>query len=243
LRASSTNTAAMPSAITPPQESAPFYVPTVDIAPFLADPSSMEADKIIASVRAACISTGFFQITGHGISRQLQKDVFKAAAAFFKLPFDEKKKLDAKTTIGHRGYDVLASQSYEADVLPDLKEVPIPESEISSSLPNISTPNILPGLLYRHFPPPNLPTRTGPPLLHGSQRLASYLPPKPLPVSAPSCLLRPYASCTIRLRLQLARKGSWAQVRILILGLSRYSFKTSTQGWRSLIRIRIPSCR
>ena len=74
-------------------------------------------------MRAACISTGFFQITGHGIPRSLQEDVFKAAAAFFALPFDEKKKLDAKTNVGHRGYDVLASQSYEADVLPDLKEV------------------------------------------------------------------------------------------------------------------------
>jgi len=149
LRASSTRTATMPSAITPPQESAPFYVPTVDIAPFLADPSSTEADKIIASVRAACISTGFFQITGHGIWRKLQKDVFKAAAAFFKLPFDEKKKLDAKTTIGHRGYDVLASQSYEADVLPDLKEVPNPEPEILIPLQKVQTPYLSPGLLYR----------------------------------------------------------------------------------------------
>lgn len=35
----------------------------------------------------------------------------------------DKKTLDAKTTLGHRGYDVLASQSYQAEVLPDLKEV------------------------------------------------------------------------------------------------------------------------
>jgi isopenicillin N synthase-like dioxygenase len=111
---------------TTPADSTPFYVPTVDISAYLADSTSAEADKIIADVRAACISTGFFQITGHGIPRSLQKDVFDAAAAFFALPFEEKKKLDAKTTIGHRGYDVLASQSYEADVMPDLKEVPVP---------------------------------------------------------------------------------------------------------------------
>ncbi|ERF75875.1 hypothetical protein EPUS_01241 [Endocarpon pusillum Z07020] len=113
----------MPIVVTPP-EPTQFYVPTVDISPYLADPTSAEAGKIIADVRAACISTGFFQITGHGIPRSLQKDVFDAAAAYFALPYDEKKKLDAKTTIGHRGYDVLASQSYEADVLPDLKENP-----------------------------------------------------------------------------------------------------------------------
>ena len=114
----------MPIATTPPSNPTPFYIPTVDISPYLADPSSPEADKIIAEVRAACISTGFFQITGHGIPHSLQKDIFDAAAAFFALPFDEKKKLDAKSTVGHRGYDVLASQSYEADVMPDLKEVP-----------------------------------------------------------------------------------------------------------------------
>lgn len=113
----------MPRALTPPTSPVPFYVPTVDIAPFLDDPNSAGASKIVASVRAACISTGFFQITGHGIERSLQKDIFQAAAAFFALPFEEKKKLDAKTMVGHRGYDVLASQSYEADVMPDLKEV------------------------------------------------------------------------------------------------------------------------
>ena len=100
-----------------------FQVPTIDIAPFLADPNCPAAESIISQVRSACVSTGFFQITGHGIPRKLQKSVFDAAAAFFALPFDEKKKLDASTTIGHRGYDVLGTQSYEAGVLPDLKEV------------------------------------------------------------------------------------------------------------------------
>ena len=125
----------MPIATPPPEYPAPFYVPTVDISPYLADSTSAEAEEIVADVRAACISSGFFQITGHGIPPSLQKDVFDAAAAFFALPLEEKKLLDAKTNIGHRGYDVLASQSYEADVMPDLKEVPPPE-EISSSSPN-----------------------------------------------------------------------------------------------------------
>ena len=105
-------------------ESTPaFYVPTVDIGPYLADPSSPECDAIIKQIRAACLSTGFFVITNHGIPTSLQDSVFDAAAKFFALPFDEKKALDAKTNVGHRGYDVLASQSYEAGVLPDLKEV------------------------------------------------------------------------------------------------------------------------
>ena len=117
-----------------------FYVPTVDIAPYLADPSSPAAEQILNDIRRACQTTGFFQIVGHGISRQLQQSIFDAAASFFALPFDEKKKLDAKTTIGHRGYDVLASQSYEDDVLPDLKEV----RGISSPNPSFRT-------LINHF--------------------------------------------------------------------------------------------
>lgn len=114
----------MPSALAPPtQQKVPFYVPTVDISPYITEPSSPAAEEVIKKIRAACVSTGFFQIIEHGIPRELQKAVFDAAAAFFKLPFEEKKKLDAKTMPGHRGYDVLASQSYEEGVMPDLKEV------------------------------------------------------------------------------------------------------------------------
>ena len=101
----------------------PFYVPTVDISPYLSDRSSSTAEKVIEEVRKASVSAGFFQIVGHGITRDLQDSVFKAAARFFALPFDEKKKIDAKANVGMRGYDVLASQSYEEGVLPDLKEV------------------------------------------------------------------------------------------------------------------------
>ncbi|OCK75413.1 citrinin biosynthesis oxygenase CtnA [Lepidopterella palustris CBS 459.81] len=99
-----------------------FYIPSVNIAPFLKDPRSAEAKTIIDDVRAACQSTGFFQITGHGISKNLQQDVFEAGKRFFKLPYEEKKELDASKHAGHRGYDVLASQAYSEGLLPDLKE-------------------------------------------------------------------------------------------------------------------------
>jgi len=99
-----------------------FHVPTIDIGPFFEDPDSAESRKIVETIRKACVTHGFFQIVGHGVSRELQKEIFDIAAKFFALPYDEKKKLDAKGNIGHRGYDVLASQSYEDDVLPDLKE-------------------------------------------------------------------------------------------------------------------------
>jgi isopenicillin N synthase-like dioxygenase len=109
----------MPSAIHEPS----MLVPTIDITPFLSDPWSPAADEVISAVRSACVTTGFFQIVGHGISRELQKSTFDAAAAFFALPPKEKMKLDIKKSIGHRGYDMMGTQSYEVDSLPDLKEV------------------------------------------------------------------------------------------------------------------------
>lgn len=103
----------------------PFYVPTIDLSLYVKDSSGPEAEKVIDDIREACLSTGFFVITNHGLEKSLQTDVFAAAEKFFKLPFEEKKKLDAKSHLGHRGYDVLASQSYEEGVMPDLKEVKI----------------------------------------------------------------------------------------------------------------------
>jgi len=106
-------------------QQATFQVPTIDVAPYLADPASPAANNIIDDVRAACISTGFFQIVGHGIPKYIQQGIFDAAHNYFALPLDEKKKLDSSKTVGHRGYDVLASQSYEEGVEPDLKEVSV----------------------------------------------------------------------------------------------------------------------
>jgi hypothetical protein len=102
-----------------------FCIPSVNIAPFLKNPSSSDANTIVDQVRAACQSTGFFQITGHGISKKLQEEVFAAGKRFFDLPYEEKLKLDAKKQVGYRGYDVLASQAYSEGLKPDLKEVRI----------------------------------------------------------------------------------------------------------------------
>jgi isopenicillin N synthase-like dioxygenase len=84
-----------------------FSVPTVNLTPYLEDPSSIEALKIVQQVREACISTGFFQLVGHGIPKSLQDEVFAGSEALFKLPFEEKKKLDKSESVGasNRGYE------------------------------------------------------------------------------------------------------------------------------------------
>lgn len=102
-----------------------FNVPTVDLAPYLADPTSTEALKTIHQVRDACTNTGFFQLIGHEIPRSLQDEVFEGSAALFKLPFEEKKKLDKSESVGasNRGYELIGNQGLQEGTLPDLKEV------------------------------------------------------------------------------------------------------------------------
>lgn len=112
----------MPSAVQTEVVTATL-VPTIDISPFLKDPTTHESENIIETVRNACSETGFFQITGHGVSKEIIHDLFQASKRFFALPMEEKMRLDCRATAGHRGYDVLASQTYDPDVPPDLKEV------------------------------------------------------------------------------------------------------------------------
>ncbi|EME44650.1 hypothetical protein DOTSEDRAFT_63016 [Dothistroma septosporum NZE10] len=88
-------------------------IPTIDVSGLLKQPSSPAARIVIDQVRVARETTGFFHIEG----------AFLAAREFFALLMDEKRKLDAKHNAGHRGNDLLDSQSYEEGVLPALEEV------------------------------------------------------------------------------------------------------------------------
>ena len=113
----------MPVATTPQAE---FVIPTVDISPYLKnhDASTSEAQKIIEDIRKACTTSGFFQLTGHGVPCELQEQMFQAAKLFFDLPFEEKMKLDRRVAggISNRGYEVIGNQSLQDGTMTDLKE-------------------------------------------------------------------------------------------------------------------------
>ncbi|KAK6193259.1 hypothetical protein LQW54_012645 [Pestalotiopsis sp. IQ-011] len=98
-----------------------FHIPTIDLTPYLADPASEESAKIVEQVRHACITSGFFQLVGHGISKELQNRVQKAAEAVFALPLETKKKL-MHPSLKNRGYEIIGSQALQEGALPDLKE-------------------------------------------------------------------------------------------------------------------------
>lgn len=99
-----------------------FHIPTIDIAPYLKDPASDAAAQVVRHVRNACVSAGFFSLMGHGIPRETQDNLFRAAKKFFDLPLEEKLAL-RHPCLKNRGYELIGSQSLQEDTLPDLKEV------------------------------------------------------------------------------------------------------------------------
>lgn len=99
-----------------------FEIPTIDIAPYLANPSSEASAKIIDDVRQACMTTGFFSLVGHGVPKELRDRLFTAAEKLFALPLEEKKTLK-HSVMKNRGYELIGSQALQEGALPDLKEV------------------------------------------------------------------------------------------------------------------------
>ena len=65
-------------------------IPVIDIAPFLAG-SSEGRDKVAAEIRKAGEEIGFFVIRGHGVEQALIDETYAAAAAFFRLPVEDKR--------------------------------------------------------------------------------------------------------------------------------------------------------
>jgi isopenicillin N synthase-like dioxygenase len=87
-------------------------VPSIDVSPYLADPTSVEALKVVAAVRSACSTIGFFELTGHGVPKSLQKQVFSGAQKLFALPLEEKLKVSRQlqAPLGNRGYEAMGTQ-------------------------------------------------------------------------------------------------------------------------------------
>lgn len=108
-----------------------FNVPTIDIGPYLHDPSSSESSRILKEIREACENVGFFQLIGHNIPRALQDATFKGIASFFSLPIEKKRKVrrNSSTGAGAGGFEGMGTQGQEDGKLPDLSEVCSPHSK------------------------------------------------------------------------------------------------------------------
>lgn len=83
------------------------------------------------------MSVGFFSLTGHGIPRDLQDNVLKAARMLFGLPLQEKQALK-HSTLKNRGYETIGVQALQSDTLPDLKEVQSPNTSKTVRPPELT---------------------------------------------------------------------------------------------------------
>ena len=99
-------------------------IPVVDISSFIEDSTSNAAKQVIEQVRSACTTYGFLQISGHGVSHEIQEEVIRGAKKFFELPMEEKKKIDrALPGAAGRGYEVMRTQQQQKGLGGDFKEV------------------------------------------------------------------------------------------------------------------------
>ncbi len=83
-------------------------------------------DSQSAAIRAACEETGFFVITGHGISSGVMEACRDAAIQFFERSIVEKKRVQQLTPESPYGYSPMAKETLARsrghDTPPDLKE-------------------------------------------------------------------------------------------------------------------------
>ena len=99
----------------------PETIPMIDMAPLL-DGTPGGAARVAAALGAACRSTGFFYIAGHGIDPALLAAVYAESARFFALPEADKQELAISRFGDNRGYAGFGSESLDPDKPADAKE-------------------------------------------------------------------------------------------------------------------------
>jgi isopenicillin N synthase-like dioxygenase len=84
-------------------EVAPSPVTAVDLEPFRIGTGADRA-RVAARIDAACRSTGFLGVTGHGVPAALVERMFAVTTAFFDRPAEEKARLTVVDKAANRGY-------------------------------------------------------------------------------------------------------------------------------------------
>ncbi len=100
-------------------------LPLVDLNRFLTG-STDEQRQIARDVDDICATIGFLVVKGHGVDDTVIRNAWDAAAAFFALPIEEKRKSESPDPQCPRGYFPMAkealAQSLGAETPPDIKE-------------------------------------------------------------------------------------------------------------------------
>lgn len=110
-------------------------IPIIDFAPFLSGDESQQKE-VAAQIGAACRSSGFFYLTGHGLAPKLFQHIYAQAKRFFDLPRDEKMAIYIGHSHLNRGYSPLLEEKLSAKG--DMKESFDLAYEISEDDPDIA---------------------------------------------------------------------------------------------------------
>ena len=86
-------------------------IPIIDIAPFRQDGRA----SVVAEIAAAARETGFFVVTGHGVSADATDRLYAAARGFFDLPDPDKRALmGAPAMLGGIGFAPMGAEALAA---------------------------------------------------------------------------------------------------------------------------------
>ena len=100
-------------------------VPTIDFEPFL-EGGVKDRMVVAEAINCACIETGFFAITGHGVKEAEIREIRAAAVRFFALPEADKQAVARPKSRVSRGWYPVADRSLAyslgKDTPPDLQE-------------------------------------------------------------------------------------------------------------------------
>jgi isopenicillin N synthase-like dioxygenase len=91
------------------QTSVQSELPVIDVSCLWSGGSAGVLAELGEQICAACRSTGFFRIAGHGVDSALIADAFEANRRFHELPLEEK--LRIRLNRWHRGYQAFAGST------------------------------------------------------------------------------------------------------------------------------------
>ena len=98
------------------------YIPTIN----LQSKQSNSLDLQAKAIRHACEETGFFAVSGHGVSTTVMGDCYNAARIFFEQPIKEKRKVQQSSPGSPYGFIPMAQETLGRSrgvvTPPDLKE-------------------------------------------------------------------------------------------------------------------------
>ncbi|KAG1884106.1 hypothetical protein F4604DRAFT_1735026 [Suillus subluteus] len=96
-------------------------IPIIDLSR-ATSPDENERKGLAYQIRDACMNVGFFYVKNHGIPPEYIANILEVNKEYFKLPTEEKLKLNHKTVANFKGYTPLLDANIEPGNRGDLHE-------------------------------------------------------------------------------------------------------------------------